>query len=118
MSFKKVVGSILRAIGLVAGVAKPIVTAAFPEVGSLYTVALSGILSVEALLGGQSGNGAAKLEQLAATLIPFAQAWAAKHGMKWTDDQIKLWASAVVDTMKLLPDLPNPVPLTPPDAVE
>jgi|SRR5580698_7974981 len=107
MTFLQHLGSTLKKvlhIGIeVATDAEPIVTLAFPEVLPLYQSTLGLATGAEALAPTTSGTGAQKLSQLLSSLLPQAQTWAQKNNINWPADEIQKWASAVVDTVNLIP---------------
>ncbi len=107
MTFLQHLGSTLKAalhIGVEAAtVAEPIVALAFPEVIPLYQSALGLAAGAEALAPRLTGTGPQKLSHLLDTLIPQAQAWAQTNNINWPMEEIQKWASAVVDTVNLIP---------------
>lgn len=107
MTFLQNAGNVLKNIlhigEEVAEVAEPIIDLAFPQVAPLYNSALGLAISAEATAPTLTGSGVHKLSQLTANLVPQAQAWAAQNGIKWDDAEISKWASAVVDTLNMIP---------------
>ena len=107
MTFLQHLGSSLKKalhIGVeVAVEAEPIVALAFPEVMPLYQSTVGLAAGAEALAPATTGTGAQKLSQLLATLLPQAQAWAVRNDINWPAEDIQKWASAVVDTINLIP---------------
>jgi hypothetical protein len=107
MTFLQHLGGTLKKalrIGItVATDAEPIVALAFPEVIPLYQSTLGLATGVEALAPTTTGTGAQKLSQLLSSLLPQAQAWAQKNNINWPAEDIQKWASAVVDTVNLIP---------------
>ena len=97
--FKKVLGIATT----VAKVAEPIVDLAFPELAPLYNSAVGLAIGAEAMAPTATGTGPQKLAQVMAYLEPQAVAWAAQNGIVWPQADIQKWASAVVDTMNLIP---------------
>ena len=107
MTFLQHLGSSLKKalhIGVeVAAEAEPIVALAFPEVMPLYQSTVGLAAGAEALAPTTTGTGAQKLSQLLTTLLPQAQAWAVHNDINWPAEDIQKWASAVVDTINLIP---------------
>ena len=107
MTFLQHLGSTLKAalhIGVEAAtVAEPIVALAFPEVIPLYQSTLGLAAGAEALAPRLTGTGPQKLSHLLDTLLPQAQAWAQTNNINWPMEEIQKWASAVVDTVNLIP---------------
>jgi len=105
MSFLSTVGNVFKKIfGFAtnaAVIASPFVIAAFPEIGNIYTSAIGLALKAETL--NPQGSGPQKLAQLTADLVPQVQAWAKANGIVWNDAEISKWASALVDTLNLIP---------------
>ena len=114
MTFLQHLGNTLKKvlhIGIeVATDAEPIVALAFPEVVPLYQSTLGLATGAEALAPTATGTGAQKLSQLIASLLPQAQAWAQKNSINWPAEEIQKWASAVVDTINLIPAPTNAAP--------
>jgi hypothetical protein len=114
MTFLQHLGSTLKTvlhIGVeAAAVAEPIVALAFPEVIPLYQSTLGLAAGAEALAPTVTGTGPQKLSQLLSTLLPQAQAWAQANNINWPTDEIQKWASAVVDTVNLIPAPATAVP--------
>lgn len=118
MSFLQHMGNFFKkALGISVTVAKdaePIIDTAFPEVASIYNSAVGLATGAEAMAPTSTGTGPQKLAQLSASLIPQVTAWAAANGVVWNDADITKWASAVVDTINLIPSpTVAPVPATP-----
>ena len=86
-----------------ATVAEPIIALAFPEIIPLYQSTLGLATGAEALAPNVTGTGPQKLSQLVASLIPQVQTWAQKNNINWPAEEIQKWASAVVDTVNLIP---------------
>jgi len=107
MSFLQHVGSIFKkALGIataVAQVAEPIVAVAFPEVAPLYNTTVGLAIGAEAMAPTATGTGPQKLAQLMTSLEPMAASWAQQNGITWPQADIQKWASAVVDTINLIP---------------
>lgn len=107
MTFLQHVGSILRKvlhIGIEAAQdAEPAVDLAFPQLAPLYNSAVGLAFSTEATIPTLTGTGEQKLTQLAANFVPGAQAWAKANNITWPAAAITKWASAVVDTINLIP---------------
>lgn len=106
MSFLQHVGSILRSILHIgeqtAIIAAPFVTTAFPELAPIYTSAIGLATAAEATIA-KTGSGPQKLAQLTAELIPKIHEWATANGIQWDDAGIQKWASALVDTINMIP---------------
>ena len=98
-----VLKNILHIGEAVASVAEPIVDLAFPDVAPLYNSALGLAMSAQATAPSLTGTGPQKLAQLTANLIPQAEAWAQQNGITWNNADITKWASAVVDTLNMIP---------------
>jgi hypothetical protein len=118
MSFLDHLGNAVKKIlGIAVTVAKdaePIVDVAFPEIASIYNSALGLAAGAQAMAPTLTGTGPQKLAQLSASLIPQVTAWAAANGVVWNDADITKWASAVVDTINLIPaPTVAPIPATP-----
>src|ERR1700748_1981243 len=107
MTFLQHLGSSLKKvlhIGIeVAAVAEPVVALTYPEVIPLYQSTVGLAAGAEALAPATTGTGPQKLSQLLTTLLPQAQAWAAQNDINWSAEDIQKWASAVVDTINLIP---------------
>ena len=107
MSFLQHLGNFFKsALGIavkVAAAAEPIVDVAFPEVASIYNSAIGLAVGAEAMAPTLTGTGPQKLAQLTASLLPPVSAWAKANGVTWDDADIQKWASAVVDTINLIP---------------
>jgi hypothetical protein len=107
MTFLQHLGSTLRnALHIgeqVAVAAEPVVAIAFPQIVPLYQTTLGLATGAEAMATATTGTGPQKLSQLVADLLPQAQAWAAKNNIDWPEAEIQKWASAVVDTVNLIP---------------
>jgi hypothetical protein len=104
-----------KALGIAVTVAKdaePIVDLAFPAIAPLYNSAVGLAVGAEAMAPTLTGTGAQKLAQLSASLLPQVTAWAAANGIVWPAEDITKWASAVVDTMNLIP-APTVAPVAP-----
>jgi len=112
MTFLQHLGGTLKKvlrIGVeVATDVEPIVALAFPEIIPLYQSTLGLAAGAEALAPTTSGTGAQKLSQLLASLLPQAQLWAQKNNINWPAEEIQKWASAVVDTVNLIPAPASP----------
>ena len=113
MSILQHIGNVLRKIlyiGTEVGyVAEPIVDLAFPQVAGIYNSAIGLAMSTEASSSSISGTGAQKLGQLTENLVPGMLEWAKKNGIVWSIADITKWASAVVDTVNLIPAPTVPV---------
>lgn len=107
MTFLQHLGNILKSILHIgeeaAVIAQPLVAAAFPEIAPLYTSALGLAVTAEASAPALTGTGAQKLAQLVTNLVPQAEAWAAQNKITWPTADITKWASAVVDTLNMIP---------------
>src|SRR5277367_4746150 len=107
MTFLQHLGSTLKKIlGIatqVAADAEPIIDIAFPAIAPLYNTTVGLATGAEALAPTTTGTGAQKLSQLMAGLLPMAQSWAKTNGINWPEAEIQKWASAVVDTVNLIP---------------
>lgn len=107
MTFLQKLGADLKKIlhiGVeVATDAAPIIDIAFPSIAPLYNSTLGLATGAEAMAASSTGTGAQKLQQLVAGLLPQAQSWAAKNGINWPEAEIQKWASAVVDTVNMIP---------------
>jgi hypothetical protein len=107
MTFLQHVGSILKRvlrIGTeVAVVAEPFIAVAFPELAPIYNSAIGLATTAEASAAQATGTGPQKLAQLVQNLLPEVEAWAAKNGIVWPEAEITKWASALVDTINLIP---------------
>lgn len=104
--FKKILG-ISQIVGkdavIAARYAEPFVDIAFPEVAPLYNSAVGLAVGAEAMAPTLSGTGPQKLEQLTISLVPQALAWAQQNGIAWDQAGVQKWASAVVDTINMIP---------------
>ena len=121
MSFKSVLEHIGHGIlvGLhiteqVAVVAEPFVAVAAPQIVGLYSGILSAAMSAEAAAAGSSGTGAQKLALVLAGQLPNIEKVFADNGIAMPTADINKWASAIVDTIKLIPapsaaNIPTPV---------
>ena len=107
MSFLDHLGNVVKRILHIgdeaAILAEPFVVAAFPEVAPLYNSALGLAATVQAAAVTASGTGPQKLSQLVTALLPIARKFANDNNLNWPDAEIQKWASAVVDTMDLIP---------------
>ena len=108
MSFLQHVGGIFKKVLGIAAAAEPIITVAFPEVAPLYNTTVGLAIGAEAMAPTASGTGPQKLQQLMTSLEPMASAWAKQNGITWPEADIQKWASAVVDTINLIPAPPTP----------
>jgi hypothetical protein len=107
-----------RALGLTieaAQIAEPIVDIAFPEIAGIYNSAVNLAVGAEAMAPTVPGTGPQKLAALSSFLVPQVLAWAKQNGVVWPESEITKWASAVVDTMKLIPP-PTVAPVPPTSA--
>jgi hypothetical protein len=107
MTFLQHLGNFFKkALGIAVTVAKdaePVVDLLFPTVAPLYNSAVGLAIGAEAMAPTLTGTGPQKLAQLVASLEPQAIAWAAQNGVVWPVAEIQKWASAVVDTINLIP---------------
>lgn len=107
MTFLQHVGSILKKVlGIavtVAQDAEPEIDLLFPAIAPLYNSAVGLAYGAEAMAPTAVGTGPQKLAQLSASLVPQVEAWATANGIVWPTDAITKWASAVVDTVNLIP---------------
>lgn len=107
MTFLQHLGQTLKKVlGIattVATAAEPIIDIAFPAVAPLYNSAVGLAIGAEGLAPTLTGTGPQKLAQLVASLLPQAEAWAKQNGIDWPEAEITKWASAVVDTINLIP---------------
>jgi hypothetical protein len=109
-AFKKILGIAVT----VAKDAEPEVDILFPTVAPLYNSAVGLAVGAEAMAPTLTGTGPQKLAQLVASLEPQVLAWAAQNGVVWDSAAIQKWASAVVDTINLIPaPTVAPVPAAP-----
>lgn len=106
--FKKVLGIAVT----VAKVAEPFVDTLFPAIGPIYNSAVGLAIGAETMAPATTGTGPQKLAQLMVSLEPQVAAWAAANGIVWTTAGIQKWASAVVDTINLIPP-PTVAPIPP-----
>jgi hypothetical protein len=117
MSFLGHVGNVFKKIlGIAVTVAKdaePIIDLAFPAIAPLYNSAVGLAIGAEAMAPTATGTGPQKLEQVMTFLAPQALAWAKQNGIVWPEADIQKWASAVVDTMNLVPAPTVPPVATP-----
>lgn len=106
-SFLDHLGSILRTIlhigETLATVAEPEIALAFPQILPIYSTALGLAVSAQATAATVTGSGPQKLADLTSKLLPQVQAWATENGIVWPEADITKWASALVDTMNLIP---------------
>lgn len=118
MSFLTHVGNVFKQIlGIAITVAKdtePVADIALTAAGlgglvQMYNTGIGLAVGAEAMAPSLTGTGPQKLAQLVASLTPQAIAWAAQNGVVWPADQITKWASAVVDTINLIPAPTAPV---------
>lgn len=116
MTFLQHVGNFFKKVlGITTTVAKdaePEVDLLFPTVAPLYNSAVGLAIAAETMAPTTTGTGPQKLAQLVAGLEPQALAWAAQNGINWAVADIQKWASAVVDTINLIPS-PTIPPVTP-----
>jgi hypothetical protein len=82
---------------------EPIVSLEFPEVVPIYNSAIGLAIAAQATVVNPSGSGPEKLAQVVSSLVPQVQAWAKENGIVWDDAAITSWASAIVDTLNLIP---------------
>lgn len=101
--FGNVLKKILGITITVAKDAEPIVDLAIPAVAPIYNSAVGLALAMQATSQNTPGTGAVKLAALATALIPEVQAWAVENKIVWLDADITKWASAVVDTLGMIP---------------
>lgn len=107
MNFLDHVGNFLKKllhIGTeVATIAEPIVATAFPQVAPIYVSAIGLATAMQATAASVPGTGPQKLAGLVTALLPEIEAWTKQNGIVWAQADINKWASAVVDTIKLIP---------------
>ena len=121
MTFLQHVGGIFKGVlnigTAVAKDAAPIVDIAFPEVAPIYNSAIGLAVAAEASAASATGTGPQKLSQLVQNITPQVEAWAKTNGIQWDNAAITKWASAVVDTLNLIPGpapkVPAPAPPIP-----
>ncbi len=111
--FKKVLGIAVT----VAKDAEPEVDLAFPAIAPIYNSAVGLAVGAETMAPTLTGTGPQKLAQLMTSLEPQVVAWAQQNGVVWPLADIQTWASAVVDTINLIPaptvaPIPAPAPVT------
>jgi hypothetical protein len=110
-SFLQHLGSILMKILHIgeqaAIVAAPVVQLAFPEVAPLYTSAIGLAIAAETTAAGASGTGTQKLASVVAGLTPLAEQFAAQNNLTLDNTKVNAWASAVADSLNLLPFAPK-----------
>ena len=115
MTFLQHVGNAIKEIlhigTTVAVAAEPLIDTAFPNVAPIYNSAVGIAMVQEAAAPTLTGTGPQKLAQLTASLLPQLSAWAKQNNINWPEADIQKWASAVVDTVNLIP-----APTTPPAA--
>lgn len=104
--FKKVLGIAVT----VAKDAEPEVDILFPAIAPIYNSAVGLAVGAETMAPTLAGTGPQKLAQLMVALEPQAVAWAAANGIVWPVADIQKWASAVVDTINLIPAPTSPAP--------
>lgn len=117
MSFLQHFGNVLKNIlhigEEVAVIAEPAIAAAFPAIFPIYSSALGLALATQASAPTLTGTGPQKLAQLVSNLTPQLEAWAKQNGIVWDNASMTKWASAVVDTINLIP-APTVTPIVPP----
>lgn len=104
--FKKILGVsevVIKDAVVVAKVAEPVIDLAFPFVAPLYNSAVGLAIGAEAMAPTLTGTGPQKMAQLMLSLVPQVEAWAQQNGIVWDQAGIQKWASAVVDTINLIP---------------
>ncbi len=87
----------------VATIAEPVVAVAFPEVAPLYVSAIGLATAMQATAAAVPGTGPQKLAGLVQSLTPEIEAWTKKNGIEWNQADVSKWASALVETLKLIP---------------
>lgn len=97
--FKKVLGIAVT----IAKDAEPAIDTAFPAIAPIYNSAVGLAVGAETMAPALTGTGPQKLAQLMTSLEPQVVAWAAANGVVWPVADIQKWASAVVDTINLIP---------------
>lgn len=110
-AFKKVLGIAVT----VAKDVEPEVDIIFPQVAPLYNSAVGLAVGAETMAPTLIGTGPQKLAQLMESLEPQALAWASQNGIVWPTADIQKWASAVADTINLIP-APTVAPIPAPPA--
>jgi hypothetical protein len=103
MTILQHVGNFFKAVLGIARAAEPIVDVAFPQIALIYNSAVGLAIGAETMAPTTTGTGPQKLAQLMAGLTPQVTAWATQNGINWPQADIQKWASAVVDTMNLIP---------------
>ncbi len=108
MTFLQHVGSVLKAIIGIAQKTEPIADLALTLAGlggivPIYNSTIGLIIGAEGTAPTLTGTGPQKLEQVVASLVPQATAWAAANHINWPVADIQKWASAVADTVNLIP---------------
>lgn len=108
MTFLDHIGNAIKKILGIANASEPLVDLGLAAAGlggiiPLYNSALGLATGAQALAPTVSGTGPQKLAQLTASLLPMAKQFAVANRLSWPDAEIQKWASAVVDTMNLIP---------------
>ncbi len=117
MTFLQHVGHVFKVILGVAERTEPVVDLALTLAGlggivPIYNSTIGLAIGAEGTAPTLTGTGPQKLAQLVASLTPQAQAWALANKINWPAADIQKWASAVVDTINLIP-APPALPVAP-----
>lgn len=116
MSFLSHVGALLRKVLHIgeelAVVAEPLVAARFPDITPLYNSAIGLALSAESTAAKATGTGPQKLAIVVSQLLPVANEFLTKNNISMDEAAVNKWASAVVDTLNLIP-APQPAAAAP-----
>ena len=106
-TFLQHLGSILRTMLHIgeeaATIAAPFVAVEFPAIIPLYSGVLGLATGAEGMIGAAPGTGVQKMQMVTPQLIALAQKFATDNKLPWLDADITKWASAVVDTINLIP---------------
>ena len=92
-----------------AKIAEPVIDLVFPQIGPIYNSAIGLAVAAEASATAATGTGPQKLSQLVENITPQVQSWAKANGVVWDQAAITKWASAVVDTLNMIPAPTGPM---------
>lgn len=108
MTFLQHVGNFFKGLLGIVKSTEPLADLALTAAGlaglvPIYNSAIGLAVGAEALAPTVTRTGPQKLAQLIAGLEPQALAWAQANNIVWPAAEIQKWASAVVDTINLIP---------------
>ncbi len=111
MTFLQHVGHVFKVILGVAERTEPVVDLALMLTGlgaiiPIYNSTIGLIIGAEGTAATATGTGPQKLAQVTAGIVQQATAWAVANKINWPEAEIQKWASAVADTLNMIPAPP------------